>query len=75
MNAGSTRATTEGSFPEPGGNSSNAGVMKADGLRETSNQIEGWMPYAYAWKTPKLETKTSYVGVGISAVWETEMTY
>lgn len=75
MYAGRTRPTSEGSFPEPGGNSSDAGVTETGGLRETLNQTEGWMPYSFAWKTPTVETDMIYIAVGISAVWETEMTY
>ena len=75
MYAGTSRPTSEGSFPKPGSNSSDAGVMDTGGLREPLNRAEGWIPYAFSWKTPELETETIYIGVGISAVWETEMTY
>ena len=75
MYAGTTRPTAEASFPEPGGNSSGAGVTKTGGLRETLNQVEGWMPYAFSWKTPNLERETIHLAVGISAVWETRMSY
>lgn len=75
MYAGPGRPSSEGSFPEPGTNSSDAGVTDNGGLREPLNQAEGWIPYAFSWKTPELETETIYIAVGISAVWETEMTY
>lgn len=75
MYAGISRPTSEGSFPEPGGNSTNAGVSKAGGLREVLNQKEGWMTYAFDWETPTLQSDTINLAVGISAVWETEMSY
>lgn len=75
MYAGTAQPTSEGSFPEPGANSTGAGVTRTGGLREVLNQTEGWMTYSFTWKTPSLQTDTIYVAVGISAVWETEMTY
>lgn len=75
MYAGSPRPTSEGSFPEPGANSTGAGVTETGGLREVLNQTEGWKTYSFEWQTPKLERDRIYVAVGISAVWETEMTY
>lgn len=75
MYAGPTRPTSEGSFPDPGTNSSDAGVTDAGGLREPLNQTEGWRTYSFTWKTPTLQTNTIYIATGISAVWETEMTY
>ncbi|MFW6385453.1 MAG: hypothetical protein ACOCY7_04890 [Halodesulfurarchaeum sp.] len=73
--AGTDRPTSEGSFPEPESNSSDAGVTDSGGLRDSLNRAEGWIPYSFSWKTPELEAETIYIGVGISAVWETEMTY
>lgn len=75
MYSGTSRPISEGSFPEPGSDSSDAGVTDTGGLREPLNRGEGWIPYAFSWKTPILETETIYIGVGITAVWETEMTY
>lgn len=75
MYAGPDRPTTEGSFPDPGANSSEAGVTERGGLREVLNQAEGWVSYSFSWETPTLERDNIYVAAGISAVWETEMTY
>lgn len=75
MYAGPTKPTVEESFPAPGENSSDAGVAETGGLREPLNQREGWLEYSFAWTTPTLDTDTIHVAVGISAVWETEMTY
>lgn len=75
MYAGPTRPTAEGSFPEPGANSTGAGVTRTGGLREVLNQAEGWRDYAFTWETPELEAGSVSIAVGISAVWETEMTY
>lgn len=75
MYAGVKRPTSEESFPDPGSNSAGAGVTDTGGLREPLNRSDGWTPYVFSWKTPELETETIYIGIGISAVWETEMTY
>lgn len=75
MYAGAQPPTAEASFPPPGTNSSDAGVAPTGGLREPLNQAEGWRPYAFTWETPALEADAIVVAVGISAVWETEMTY
>lgn len=73
--AGADAPTAETSFPPPGTNSSDAGVAPTGGLREPLNQAEGWRPYAFTWETPTLEADTVAVAIGISAVWETELTY
>jgi hypothetical protein len=75
MYAGIARPTSEGSFPEPGANSTDAGVSNVGGLREVLNQKEGWMSYSFEWETPTLQSDTINVAAGISAVWETEMSY
>lgn len=75
MYAGPNRPTTEGSFPEPGGTSSGAGVTRTGGLREALNQAAGWRDYGFTWRTAGVETGSVSIAVGISAVWETEMTY
>lgn len=75
MYAGRDRPTSEGSFPEPGANSTGGGVTRTGGLRETLNQTEGWMPYSFTWETPPLDSDLIHIAAGISAVWETEMTY
>lgn len=75
MYAGRARPTTEGSFPEPGANSTGAGETRTGGLRETLNQKEGWLPYSFTWRSPPLESDAIHIAIGISAVWETEMTY
>lgn len=75
MFAGTGRPTDEGSFPSPGTNSSDAGVSPAGGLREPLNQAEGWRPYSFTWRTPTLEADAIAVAIGISAVWETALTY
>lgn len=75
MYAGAARPTAEGSFPAPGETSSGAGVVATGGLREALNRAEGWTRYSFDWATPPLERDTIYVAVGISAVWETELTY
>ncbi|MDZ7702319.1 MAG: hypothetical protein U5J98_09800 [Halobacteriales archaeon] len=75
MYAGTEPPTAEESFPSPGTNSSGAGVQPAGGLREPLNQVEGWRPYSFTWRTPRLDTDAVIVAVGISAVWETGMTY
>lgn len=75
MYAGPSPPTAEGSFPEPGANSTNAGVSKTGGLREVLNQRSGWMTYSFEWETPELRSDAITIAVGITAVWETEMTY
>lgn len=75
MYAGPSRPTSEGSFPSPGTSSSDAGVTDTGGLREPLNQVEGWQTYSFSWKTPTLQMDAIYIATGISAVWETEMTY
>lgn len=66
---------TEGDFPGPGENSATDDVGHG-GLRETLNQAEGWKTYTYNWTTPEPTSDDAlWFAVGISAVWETEMTY
>lgn len=66
----------EGDFPPPGESrvQGKEGVV-AGGLREPLDQRAGWRPYSFEWVTPELATGTLHVAVGITAVWETEMTY
>ncbi len=73
--AGPSRPADEGSFPAPGANSTGAGVTPVGGLREPLNQAAGWRNYAFTWQTPELESGTLAIAVGITAVWETELTY
>lgn len=74
MYAGPSSPTSEGSFPEPGANSTGAGISKTGELREVLNQQEGWMTYSFEWETPLLQIAAIDIALGITAVWETEMT-
>jgi hypothetical protein len=42
--------------------------------RQAANLVEGWRTYAYTFQVPG-DAGEVWVAVGISAVWETEMTY
>lgn len=75
MYAGQSQPTAESSFPEPGSNTTGAGTTRTGGLREPLNQVEGWRTYTFSWTTEPFDSATLYIAVGISAVWETEMTY
>lgn len=74
MYLGPDRPSSEQSFPGPMENSTGTD-WPAGGLREPLNRRTGWDEYAFTWETPRLDTDTLYFAIGISAVWETEMTY
>lgn len=66
----------EGDFPSPGEDRVRRnGTTVAAGLREPLNQQAGWRAYSFEWVTPELAAGTLHFAVGITAVWETEMTY
>jgi hypothetical protein len=71
---GPDRPTSEQSFPGPMENSTGAD-RPAGGLREPLDRAAGWEEYAFTWASPRLESGTLSLAIGISAVWETEMTY
>lgn len=62
----------EGSFPEPNTKKTSGAT---GGLREPLNRAEGWDSYSVTWQSAPVDTGAIHVAVGISAVWETEMTY
>lgn len=64
----------EASFPRPGENSTGQD-RTSGGLREPLNRAAGWDRYAFSWRTPVLNMNQLYLAVGISAVWETELSY
>lgn len=59
----------EGSFPSPGAD------PDGPALREPLNQAAGWVEYRVAGTVTDTDDGVVYVAFGISAVWETEMTY
>lgn len=61
--------TGEDSFPSPGANPA------GPALREPLNQAEGWVEYRVAGTVTDTDDGVVHVAFGISAVWETEMTY
>ncbi len=75
MIIGTEEPSVEEHFPEPGTNSTGETNASAGGLREALNLAEGWRTYAFTWDAGEVEEDTLYVSFGISAVWETEMTY
>lgn len=75
MHLGFKAPNSEGDFPAPGENTTADGNASAGGLREPLNQKEGFKRYSFGWTVPASEARTVYMAVGISAVWETEMTY
>ncbi|MBC7251242.1 MAG: hypothetical protein H5T62_13260 [Anaerolineae bacterium] len=44
-------------------------------LSQTANQVAGWQTYTYEFDIPGNPERQVWVALGISAVWETEMTY
>lgn len=64
----------EASFPRPGENSTGQ-HWASGGLREPLNRTAGWDRYAFSWQTPVFNMDRLYLAIGISAVWETELTY
>ncbi|MFB6104460.1 MAG: hypothetical protein ABEJ57_05160 [Halobacteriaceae archaeon] len=74
MSLGPDAPTAETSFPQPNTNSTTDDTA-IGGLREPLNRADGWEEYAFTWETPQLDTDTLYLAVGISAVWETQLTY
>jgi hypothetical protein len=64
----------EEDFPEPGENTTATPDAERGGLREELNKQEGWREYGFGWNVPA-EGEKLWAAVGISAVWETEMTY
>lgn len=72
--AGTTPPEGEGSFPRPNTNSTGED-WPTGGLREPLDRVAGWETYAFEWTSPVVAGDRLYVAVGISAVWETEMTY
>lgn len=65
----------EEDFPPPGENSTGKANATSGGLRADLNQAEGWKRYSFQWTIPASEARELYAAVGISAVWETQMTY
>lgn len=63
----------EGDFPAPGQNSATDDLGHG-GLREPLDQAEGWMEYTFTWRVPA-DVDVVHLAIGISAVWETEMSY
>lgn len=61
--------TGEGSFPSPGAD------PDGPALREPLNQAAGWVEYRVAGTVADADDGVVHVAFGISAVWETEMTY
>lgn len=64
----------EGSFPDPGQNSTGITGTEFGGLREPLHQREGWLEYAATW-TPQRLLGTVYLAVGVTVVWETDATH
>lgn len=75
MYLGPERPTVEEDFPAPGENTREQPNASRGGLREDLNQEEGWRSYGFTWDVPAGETETLWAAVGISVVWETEVTY
>lgn len=67
----------EGDFPAPGNRTVQDGRGRevAGGLREPLDRAAGWEPYSFEWVSPGTADASLHVAVGITAVWETEMTY
>lgn len=72
---GPERPVLEEDFPPPGENTTGDPDAERGGLREDLNKQEGWREYRFAWQVPPDNNGTLWAAVGISAVWETEMTY
>lgn len=75
MRLGHQAPQAEEDFPPPGENSTGKANATAGGLREALDQQAGWKRYRFTWTVPASQARTLYMAVGISAVWETEMTY
>jgi len=74
MALGPDAPTAETDFPQPNTNSTTDDTALG-GLREPLNRAAGWEVYTFTWETPRLDTDTLYLAVGISAVWETQLSY
>lgn len=72
---GTTPPDGEESFPrgEDGGPGESEDGQVA-GIREPLNKAAGWEGYNFNWTTPE-DAQVLYVAVGISVVWETEVSY
>ena len=65
----------EEDFPQPGVNTGTLGQTPYGGLREPLWLAEGWREYSFGWTTPELATRTVYVAVGTSVIWEGDATH
>ncbi|MFP4628225.1 MAG: twin-arginine translocation signal domain-containing protein [Halobacteriales archaeon] len=70
---GPERPESESDFPKSGANDIEDRV--GAGLREPLNRVAGWDEYTFEWGSPELETEQLYFAVGVTVVWETDLTY
>lgn len=75
MHLGVSAPSVEEDFPAPGENSTGKANATSGGLREVLDKQRGWTRYSFQWTIPATEAREVYMSVGISAVWETEMTF
>lgn len=73
MYLGTEPPQNERSFPQSG-DSGNIDD-RSGGLRQPLNLEEGWREYGFEWGAPATEDGVLHVTIGITVVWETEMTY
>jgi len=62
-------------FPAPGESSTGDPDATRGGLREELDKQEGWRSYGFEWQIPADHNGTMWAALGISVVWETEVTY
>jgi len=74
MRLGPDPPASEGDFPPPGENSTDAGTVPVGGLREPMDREGGWEQFRFEWSTPTLATDALSLSVGVSVVWETDRT-
>jgi hypothetical protein len=72
---GPQRPLAEEDFPAPGETTTGDPDATRGGLREELNKQEGWRSYGFEWQIPADHNGTMWAALGISVVWETEVTY
>lgn len=72
---GPDRPIEEEDFPASGEVTNRSSATERGGLREPLDQQAGWRAYSFGWTAPPTEEGRLWVAVGISAVWETQLTY
>lgn len=75
MYLGLDRPVAEEDFPPPGNNTRDQPTAPRGGLREALDQQAGWREYNFTWNVPADNNEVVWMAIGISAVWETELTF